>query len=271
MPLPDNFSDWEHLQSTLRIYHNKMVREEFSDITADDDISIPRSSLKRACLLADDDTVDMTILRFWLFFMHTRKARDFQAPLFGMPVADYEERVRYKPQVTLYFGQDDDSVPQGGSPSNAELSFRLINETPQTITESELNTLALRIKNEFGTANGYRWRKGKILCTYKNIDDGINSMVYAYSESEGTEVIRKICDAANRPFDNDYLTIHESRRSWPSSAGTQVILGKSRKKPVQRPIVYVRFRRATVSIHGLPNPITLVGRRWDNSEPLQVF
>jgi hypothetical protein len=271
MPLPDNFSPWEHLQSTLRIYHNKFVREEFNDIEFDDALDIPRGSLKLACLLTDDDTVDMTVLRFWLFFLHTRKARDFQAPLYGVPIQDYDARIKYKPQVTLYFSQDDDSVPQKRHPSSAEISFRLVSETAQTITENDLNTIARRIKTEFGATNGYRWRKGHILCTYRSRDDGLHLQIYAFSESEAKEVIKKVCDVAVKPFNDDYLVVHESRRSWPTNPGTQVILGKPREKPVERPTVYVRFRKATVSIHGLPNPIKLVGRRWDDGDFKEYF
>lgn len=270
MPLPENFSEWEHLQSVLRTYHNKSVRLDFSD--ADDlDVSIPRGALKHACLLKDDDTVDMTILRLWLFFFHARKASDLQAPLFGIPVPSYEQVVKYKPQVTLYFKQDDGSIPSGASPVRAEISFRLINETGATLTESELNILANRIKLEFGTAGGYRWRKGHVMVTYIAPQDGLHLQLYAFNEAEAVEVIRKVCDAALQPYNNDYLAIHESRRSFPSNPGNQIILGRSRRKPVERPIAYVSFQRASVSIHGLPNPIHLVGKPWMNPAPLEVF
>lgn len=271
MALPAEFSAWEHLQSLLRIYHNKLVREEFSDITADDDLSVPRGSLKLGCLLQDDDTVDMTILRFWLFFLHTRKAQDFQAPLYAIPVHDHDERQKYRPQVTLYFTQDDDSVPSNRRPSSAEISFRLTNETPQTLTEGDLNTLANRIKTEFGTANGYRWRKGRLLVTYKSPEQGLNLQIYAFNETEAREVINKVCDAALKPFSDDNMVIHESRKTFTNTPGTQIIIGKSRQKPLERPQVYVRFRRATLSVHGLPNPITLVARRWDAREPITTF
>jgi hypothetical protein len=94
MALPDSFSEWEHLQSTLITYHNKGVRAEFADIEPDDALDIPRGSLKRACLLKDDDTVDMTLLRLHLFFFHARKAADLQAPIYGIPITDLDERGR---------------------------------------------------------------------------------------------------------------------------------------------------------------------------------
>jgi hypothetical protein len=271
MPLPDNFSEWKHLQSTLLIYHNKMVRDEFSDITADDDIAIPRGSLKIACLLKDSDTVSMTILRLYLLFFHARKAQDLQAPIYGVPVGDVNERMAHKPQVQLLFQQDDDSVPQKKHSSRAEIHFRLVNETSQTLTESDLDTLARRIKAEFGTDNGYRWRKGHLLVTYKSPSEGLSLQLYAYNESEAREVIEKVCNAAQKTFDNNYIVVHESKQNFPTNPGTQVILGKDRDNYLKRPVVYVRFRRATLAVSGLPNPITLVSRRWDAKESKEWF
>jgi hypothetical protein len=271
MALPDNFSEWEHLQSTLLRYHNKLVREEFSDVTDDDALDIPRGSLKIACLLKDDDTAEMTNIRLTLFFMHARKAADMQAPLFGIPISEFEDKVTYKPQVNLLFQQDPDATPQKKSPITAEISFRLMNETPQTITEAELTTIARRIKAEFGTSGGYLWRKGKTLVTYRNRSQGMELKIYAYNESEGLEVIRKVCDAAAKPYIDDSVTVHESKASFPANPGTQVILGRSRPNRIKRPISYVRFVRATCSIHGLPNPVVLVGHPFRNVPPLVSF
>lgn len=271
MPLPQGFSQWEHLQDVLRNYHNKLVREEFSDITDDDALAIPRGALKRACLLDDDDTVDMTLLRLHLFFFHARKAADLQAPIYGIPVADYDSQVKYRPQVNLYFKQDADSVPSGRSPVAAEISFRLMNESSTTLTEAELKTIANRIKSELGAADGYRWRKGKVVVTYKNLEDGLNLKMFAFSEAEGIEIIRKVCDCAQRPYNDDYVTTHETKKTFSSTPGTQIILGKSRNKPVERPTVYVRFHNASVAIRGLPNPIFLVTKRFAPKPGLVSF
>lgn len=271
MALPDGFSKWEHLQDVLRRSHNKFVREEFSDITDDDAISIPRGALKLACLLDDDDTVDMTLLRLHLFFFHARKAADLQAPLYGIPVATFDERVVYKPQVTLLFRQDEDGTPQRKSPTCAELTYRLINETPTSITEADLLRIGNRIKAEFGTSNGYRWSKGKTIVTYKNLSDGLNLKIYALNESEGIQVIRKICDCAQQSYNDDYIVVHESKATYSSNPGMQTILGRPRRKPVRRPAVTVRFLRASLLIHGLPNPISLVGRRYSQPTPMVNF
>lgn len=271
MALPNGFSKWEHLQDVLRRYHNKLVREEFSDVTDDDAIAIPRGALKLACLLDDDDTVSMTLLRLHLFFFHARKAADLQAPIYGIPVSNFDERVIYKPQVHLLFRQDEDSTPQRASPTCAEVSYRLINETPASITESDLIRIGNRIKAELGGSNGYRWSKGKVIVTYKSLSDGLNLKIYALNEAEGIQVIRKICDCAQQSYNDDFVVVHASKASYSANPGNQTILGKSRRKPVRRPVTYVRFLKADISIHGLPTPISLVGRRYSQPTPLVSF
>jgi hypothetical protein len=270
MPLPDGFSEWENLQSVLIRYHNQLVRSLFSDVE-DNEVSIPRGQLRHACLLKDDDTSAITTLRLFLFFFHARQAADLQAPLFGIPVASFDRVVRYKPQVTLYFKQDADSVPSGRSPVTAQVSFRLVGETSQSLTETEVNQLAVRIRNEFTPGGGIRWSKGRILVTYISPDDGVHLQIYALSAQEADGLIRKILDVAQRTYNDDFLTVHETRRSFPANPGNQFILGRSRKKPVQRPIAMVRFQRASLSVNGLPNPIHLVGSRFSNPSPIETF
>lgn len=260
MALPEGFSDVESTLDVLRNYHNKLVREEFSDITDDDAIAIPRGALKRACLLKDDDTVNMTLLRQFLFFFHARKAQDLQAPIYGIPILDFDEKVTYRPSVTLFFSEDPDQVPSQKQPVRTQISFRLMNETSSSIVEAEARTLATKIKTEFGTAGGYRWRRGKILATYRHRDQGWNLQIYAFSETEAREVINKVLDLRSQNLDSDYLTIHESKAEFPANPGNHTVYGKSRPKPVRRPVTYVRYQRSTLSMWGLTKGITLHDR-----------
>mgnify|MGYP007080401962 CR=1 FL=1 len=70
MPLPVNFSEWEHFQGLLMSLQNRIVKKEFSDVPHEDgqtvntwgDITVPRSSLKVGCWLKDSDTTIITIL-----------------------------------------------------------------------------------------------------------------------------------------------------------------------------------------------------------------
>jgi hypothetical protein len=258
MALPEGFSPWEHLQDVLRVYHNKLVREEFADITDDDELAIPRGALKRACLLDDADTCDMTILRLFLFFFHARKAADLQAPIYGMPITEVDSVVEYHPTVTLYFSEDGDQVMPDKAPVRAEISFRLMDETSATMNEAKARVLATKIRTEFATSNGYRWRKGKIVVTYYDVAHGYRFQIYAYSETEAREVIQKVLGIRNHAYNQDYLRVHESRASFPSNPGNHFVYGKSRPKPVLRPTTYVRFQRATLAMWGVSKAETLV-------------
>ncbi|MBW4551051.1 MAG: hypothetical protein KME35_08070 [Aphanocapsa sp. GSE-SYN-MK-11-07L] len=259
MPLPEGFSEWEHLQSTVLRIHNRFVRDEFSDIGADDEIAGARGSLRHASLIKDDDSAIMVMNRMLLFYVLCRKASDLQAPLYGTPISDFDERVIYRPQVHLYFRQDADSVPANKQPVRAQISFRL-NESPQTITEADLRQIGTRIRSEFGTSGRYRWSRGKILVTYKDPPNGLNFQIYALNEAEGRQVIQKSLDVANRTYDPDLLVVHTpASGAYPTSPGNQTILGKSRSKPVRRSRAYVRFSHATAHIWGLQLPIILCG------------
>jgi hypothetical protein len=257
MPLPSNFSSVEHLLDTLRIYHNKLVREEFSDIAADDALDIPRGSLKKACLLTDDDTVDLTILRFWLFFVHTRKASEFHPPIFAIPSDLYQESVVYKPQVVLNFWQDLDAVPTKRDPIRTRISFRLHNETPESVTHANAQTLANKIRTEFMTAGGYRFSRGKKKFVYQDKARGYDFRLLTLNESEAREIIGKVHDLRSHAPNWDNLSEVTTNRSFPENPGTHTLYGKTVNKIRYRPAAMVRFRSAELHIHGIANPIVL--------------
>jgi hypothetical protein len=255
--LPDNFSPVEHLLDTLRVYHNKLVREEFSDIEADDSLDIPRGSLKRACLLTDDDTVDLTILRFWLFFVHTRKASDFHPPIYGIPSDLYQESALYKPQVQLHFWQDPAATPSGLAPARTRVSFRIHNETSETLTPAKAQTLANKIRTEFMTGNGYRFSRGKKMFVYKDKERGYNFRMLMLNESDARELISKVHNLRSHTPNWDNLSEMTTNKTFPENPGNHIVYGKSVKKIRHRPTAMVRFRSAELHIHGLANPVIL--------------
>lgn len=270
MPLPQGFSEWEHLQSTLVRVHNAIVREEFSEITDDDDISVPRGSLKVASLIKDDDSANMVISRLWLFYVMCRKAADFHEPIYGIPASEYHETVTIRPQVKLFFQQDWSAVPTNRKPTRAKISFRLINETAASLHPTEANQLALKIKNEFALSGGYRFTKGKNFYYYREPSKGYDLRILASSKSEAQELFRKVLDLKNNAPNWDYLTTSDPERSFPTNPGTELIYGKQRPKPVKRPTATVRFTHALLYVPGLINPVVLCDRTGTYRNPLQT-
>jgi hypothetical protein len=273
MTLPDGFSSWEHLQSLLMSYQNRVIRSEFNDLSPEDqdwdpDINIPRGSLRVGCTLQDSDTSTITALRLWLFYGIMRKASDFHPPIYGLPVSTYQESVKFAPQISLYFCQDYEAVPDGDYPVEATVSYRLIRETPASLTESKARALANEIKNTFSPSHGYTWRKGKILVTYRDNANGYNLQIYAYSESEARELIQKILSLNEHTLENDFLTVHTPEQSNLTTPPHKTIYGKSRKMSRWRPNAVVRFRYAALKIHGLPNDIILIDNSGRHRNPL---
>lgn len=258
-PAPE-FSPWEHLQSVLMRVHNELVAEEFRDVSGDDDINVPRSSLRLACRIRDDDTSTMCLIRIWLLMGYIRRASAFHPPLYIQPVEEFQAKAKYKPQITLYFEQDLSSIPEGKYPVEGYVSFRLHNETSQSISNSELTSLGNAIKREFGAGGGFRYSKGKKRFLYQEQDRGYDFRLHVVSESEARELITKVLSVRNHTPNWSELKEVRSEKTYSDNPGTEVILGKPRPRPRQRPTATVRFQYAEISIHGIPNSIVLYDR-----------
>ena len=272
---------WEHLQDVWRKVHNKRVKEHFRDFINDPDdddawnnfigsinLNIPRQSLCLACLQSDNDTADMTILRTLLFWLVLGQASALHPPLYTMPTDRYQQQVKFAPQITLYFKEDSSDVEDGYAPIDAEISFRLKNETYETITRSELQTVASKLRTEFATGAGYRWKKGRTKLSYRDLDNGYLLSINAFSETEGREVINKVLDIQGHTLDLDKLSIQQLAETPPIVPPTRQILGKTRRLPRRRPVGYVRFIYAEAHIWSIPEGICLLDRSGRRKNPV---
>ena len=128
MPLPENFSPWEHLQQTLTFNHNRLVREYFSDVGDADwepDLSSTRGSLRVASTITDNDTADMVLLRMYLFYEVLGYGKRDLAVVYGSRFNDAPP-VAGTPQLFVVFSQYDASTPEDESPIQHEKSVRLM-------------------------------------------------------------------------------------------------------------------------------------------------
>jgi hypothetical protein len=263
MALPEGFNEFEFLQDLMRKWQNKIVREEFSDLGGEDwepNINISEGALRHACTHKDSDTAEMMQMRNDLFYIIYGKAKRLQAPIYGIPVETYQESVKFKPQVELFFAQDDDAVPEDRTAIQAEINFRLVNETEKTILPTEAERLARLIKRELAnTRPTYTFDKGKHVCTYYDSDRGYNLQIYSLTPEEGERVVRKILSIQDHPFEDDFFRFSTPKRnSVNNPSGTRLVYGKQRKKPRWRPTGKVSFRWASLKIHGQPRDVILV-------------
>ena len=248
--------------------HNRRVREEFSDIEDDDFIGTSRGSLKVACLIKDEDSANMTIHRLWLFYVILGQASAMHPPLYTMPIDRYQQQIKFAPQCTLYFREDLDDVEEGYAPIDAEISFRLKRETNDSLSQSDVAELARKIKAEFATGSGYRWKKGRTKLNYRDLDKGYLLSINAFSEAEGKGVIQKVLSVQGDTMDLSNLSVSEMGESPPIVPPTDQILGKVRRLPRKRPIGFVRFIYADLHVRGIPEAICLIDRSRRRKSPV---
>ena len=269
MPLPDGFSEWEHLQNTVRRVHNDAVRD-FYRSQPDNDIGTARSSAKHACLMKDNDTSTMTVLRFWLFWVVCRKMRDNFEPYRDPFVEEPDTAVLHKPRITCYFLEEAQDIEPGYRPVEGVLSIRIVDEESSTLTDAKLSALANKINLAFGQNNGFLWRKGKDLYSYADLKQGFRFKVLARNQSDATEIIQKAVGIVGKTYNAKFFKKNEAidaNAAFPTVPGTQILLGKTVKIPRRRPIADVRFIYASIKIWGLPKPIILVDKTgyWEKA------
>lgn len=259
MPLPNNFTPFEHFQSVWMQVVNRIVREEFKDIEVDDDITTPRGSLKLACLTQDRDTAELMLLRYALFQEIRSKQVHVVSDAFTRSV-----RRRHKPQIMLYFVEDLSDVAEGYDPVDGRISFRLMDAgTDDDISESQARSIATRIKSSFGASNGFVWRKGKDMVSYSDWDKGYQLQLLCRDKSEGKRVIEQVLDIQGHSpeWENmNHIANEQATARYPTLPPTKSILGKSKRMPRERPIADVRFALATLTIRGMQNSLILYER-----------
>lgn len=261
MPAPKN--SWSHFISVITQIQNRIIKEDFRDVGDDNwepDIRTDRGSLRVACTIRANDSAPIVLLRLILYYIVLRKAQDLQIPVYGIPTHALQSQRKFKPHVHLYFSQNSLDVLKGDDPITGTISWRIMNESSESITRSKIELLANKIKSEFGGGTGFTWKKGRQMCTYTDWDNGIQLQILAKTINDGERLIRKVLDVAGVTFKPKRMNVNKNQAEserYPTTPERQNILGDSVELPRERPIVDVRFRYATLSIHGLKKPIHL--------------
>lgn len=264
MPLPDGFSEWEHLQDKIRLYHNKLVRAYFKN-QADDDISSPKAGLKHACLIKDDDTTAMTQMRLWLFEITVGHAQSLQAPIYGIPVQEFQRETKFRPQIKLHFKEPYDKEThetQGFTQVRGEITFRLMNETSATMSRFKAETWATKIKNELAIPTPFVWEKGWFKATYLDSENGYDFRLLVKSKAEGERIVRAMVGLNNNSYKDDNFQFIEHSRNYPVLPETHLVYGRTTKKARQRPRVDLKFTHAQLLLDGRIQAINLVASKF---------
>lgn len=259
MAIPPDFNDVESLTDIVRREHNRQVKIWFAR-TPDDDVSTPESRLKRACIIKDDDPLLVALQRQWLFEITIGKSRSLQTPVYGIPVTAFTVQRKHRPQVFLYFQQKSLQVKRGETPATGRISYRLMNETSETITQAKVESIANKVKDVFGGNNPYIWSKGEIMCSYTDWDEGLQMQILSKSKQKGEQIIKDVLKVHGGSFERSKLNVNNNQDPsvrYPQVKKKKRILNETVDQPIERPVVDVVFRYATLALHGLPRPIHL--------------
>lgn len=265
-------NDFEHLQSVYRQIHNQQVNQHFLDVDVPEIIEDirtlpPEASLKKACLIKDNDTAPVVMLRMMLFYFTLRKAQDLQPEIYGIPQTNFQEIHKFSPQVRLHFSEDAADVEQGFAPVRSEITFRLKNETSETVTETKARVIANSIKSRLATPP-FVWQRGWFKATYLDKEKGYDFRLLVSTQAEGIRVVRAILGIQQDTF-NPQLYQFSAREdpaaAFPTLPETKIIYGKTRRLPRKRPRATIVFRRAELLVWGIGGVclIDLTGRRSD--------
>lgn len=265
MPLPEDYNPKEFLQDTFKKSANKEVARFFADLGDNWEPSLAdgRNQLRVACTHQETDTVAMTQLRHALLYDVLGYGKSGLALYYGSRESQ-DPPVIGHPKIVFYFTQDGASVPPGELKADAQCSVRLMKLEN---TSTELKTVLTRIANErktqfFENKNGIVFTKGNLIVSYKDPKNGFpnGTKILTNKESDAIKMYQKICNVVDVIYDEQNITVHNPKKASTIglSAGTQVIMGKTRKKKAFRRVVNVRFRYAYALIPGEQKPVFLI-------------
>ncbi len=251
--------NWANQKSFLRQTYNQEVDDWFDDVKQLPlDNASARRNARKACFIESQDSQNMALIKI-LTFRFTVQQVHLGPDVYGIAAEPYQESVTLRPQIHLFFTQDASAVPSDRRRMEGQISFRLVNETSQTMTKTKAQTIANKIRQEFATPSNFLWKKGKLKLVYQEPEFGLNLSILAINENEGIQVIKRVVAIVNSTYKEDLLKISEPKRdSATNPQGTNLVYGKQRQKKRWRPTGNVRFRYALLSMDGMQNRIALV-------------
>ena len=258
MSLPRDFNEVENLQDIIRLEHNKAVKKYFKN-QRDNDVSTPKARLKHSCIIKDRDSLNVALMRLWLFEVTVGHAQSLQAPVLLAPDFTRTSLVKYKPQVQLFFKESvtADTYDPDFRPCTGHISFRLMEETSETISRKKAEQLAKNIKTLF-TKPLFIWSKGWYYSSYTDSENGYKLQILSKSKNEARRIIEQVLSIQNHVFNSDNFIFKDTEQSFPAIPPTKKIYGKTRKVSRERPKADVRFQHAKLLVFGLANAINLV-------------
>lgn len=277
MAIPSGFNELEQLQMLIRKYVNKRVREDFADLNDADgnwepEVGTTRGAMRHALTHKDEDPINVTLLRMFLYYFTYGAAKAMQPDIYGTTLINQHRVLRAnKPEITLYFNNKFYQTDRIDDYVEGEISFRLMDKTYKTLTMTEVETYARKIKSLFATPK-FIWHKGKEMVSYTDWEMGYQLQLLVRDKAEGKRIIEQVLDIQGHTPDWELMNHkknEEEAEAYPDNPRSEVILGKTVEGVRRRPKEDVAFRYATLAMRGRRKGINLVDTTFTRANPIE--
>lgn len=251
--------NWPRLRKLLRAPEVGFNAEVYRHFRQDEDTP-GRRALRDYLLIGATDSRTTAQSKIAYFRDQVQKVH-LKPEIYGEPIADVDTVLRYKPEIVLAFSNRNDRSYSSHVRPRARVSYKIIDKTEETITETDLKRIANRINQEFVTGTLFKFEKGKELYTYKEFNKGYNFQVYTKNQTEAKRVIDRVMAINGDNPDWKFMQNHtpeEPYNLYPRNPGRKTILGRSVELNEKRPEVLVQFAFAYALLKDKGKPVALV-------------
>ncbi|MEH2000440.1 MAG: hypothetical protein V7L00_17120 [Nostoc sp.] len=189
--------DWAAIRRALinGDSYNSEVSAHFADTT-----DPKRNAVKDICLVQSNDSILIAQQRIRFFREEIQKTH-LKPTIIGQPKIDFDADVKYHPQVSIEFRQTLTSIPRGKYPKDARISWRLMNETSESLTFAKMNDVAALVYQQF-FSNRFSFKKGKVIGWYLSPSDGLALQIYCLDAAEAERVAKYVVQAIGKTWNN---------------------------------------------------------------------
>lgn len=263
MPIPNNFSSWEHFQNIAVKTHNKKVREFFNQDLEDQDITSPEGAVRRACLLEDNDTAAQTIAKMLFFAVDCGWLESLLESIFyGIPKIELQQNYRYVNQIVLLFSEtyQDMKKARRTHPKRLRVSFRWLQEpNAENVTQTEVNSLINRINQHFPESYSHYCGVNFYIHYNPKVYDK-HFKIPARNESEAIRFYEKLFRIMQ--LDLDQRKLRKVEREIKATKEYLRILGETYPIEDDLPLANVKLKQAILHLHGKTTKEILIDRKF---------
>ncbi|MBT9314381.1 hypothetical protein [Leptothoe spongobia] len=255
-----DINEWEHLQSTLIRVQNRIVRDSFRADLDIDNLTIPESALRHACLIKDNDTTQMVSLRLKLFYDIRESGNHGMPPIFALPDFHPHQFVKGKPQVIFTFSEKTDAWKARGAKRRKQVrvSYRIMDRDSEAVTEAQLRQLATAINATF--PRSWSFKTGRYKVSYRDKEHGWDFITAPYTVPDGKELISRVLSLEGSTPDWSLLSVSEHPNRNYRERRTARVLGKTKELDEQRQIATTVLDKVEVHLYGSLQNIVLIDR-----------